>query len=207
MRSEYQGAGLDEDTAREFGPLSLFGQWIDDAIHAQVPEPNAMALATATADGTPSVRIVLMKSLDKNGVVFFTGYESRKGHELQENPRAAAVMLWHPIRRQVRIEGRVERVSAAESDAYFASRPRGAQISATASPQSQVVDGRAELNRRRAAVEEQFFDGDIERPVTWGGYRLSLDTMEFWQGATDRFHDRIRFTATPTGWTLDRLAP
>lgn len=204
MRAEYSGEPMADD---QVDPVALFEQWLAEAIAAQVPEPNAMAVATSTPDGRPSVRIVLLKGFDERGLVFFTGYASRKGQELTDNPRAAATMLWHPIRRQVRVEGSVERVDAAESDAYFASRPRGAQISAVASPQSEVVAGRKDLERRRGEVEARFDGTDVERPETWGGYRIALETVEFWQGRENRFHDRLRFTRTDDGWAIDRLAP
>ncbi|HWV27973.1 MAG TPA: pyridoxamine 5'-phosphate oxidase [Aeromicrobium sp.] len=204
MRTEYAAVGLDEATAGS-DPYDLFDRWLEQAVAAGLAEPNAMALATATVDGVPSVRIVLLKGLDESGAVFHTNYDSRKGVELAQNPRAAAVLLWHDLARQVRLEGTVERVSAAESDAYFATRPEGGRISAAASPQSQVVADRAELERRwqQAAVGP---DAGA-RPVNWGGLRLVIDSFEFWQGRPDRLHDRIRFTRVPQGWRRDRLAP
>lgn len=209
MRDEYTAGGLDEAELDRDGvgadPVALFRRWLDDAVRAQVHEPNAMALATASPDGRPSSRIVLLKGFDAGGLVFFTSYGSRKGGELETNPFAAATMLWHPLQRQVRVEGAVARLDAAESDAYFASRPHGSQVSAAASPQSQVVADRAELDRLREAVEAA--DGEVERPVTWGGYRISLDVMEFWQGRQSRFHDRLSYQHTDTGWTRTRLAP
>jgi len=204
MRAEYEGEGL-PDTVTD--PVGLFEHWLADAVAAGVHEPNAMALATATPDGRPSVRIVLLKGFDARGLVFFTGYASRKGREIEANPRAAATMLWHPLRRQVRVEGSVERVDPADSDAYFASRPRGAQISAAASPQSEVVADRGELDRHREDVEARFEGREVERPGTWGGFRIALETIEFWQGREDRFHDRLRFARSSDGWTVDRLAP
>ena len=206
MRSEYARDGLEEAAAGD-DPLSLFSRWLDEAVAADVHEPNAMALATATADGRPSSRIVLLKGFDARGIVFFTGYESRKGHELETNPFAAATMLWHPLQRQVRVEGRVTQLSAGESDAYFASRPRGSQIGAVASPQSQAIDDRAVLERRVAQVEQQFAGRDVERPAEWGGYRIALDSIEFWQGRVGRLHDRLRFSRVHGTWTRERLAP
>ena len=174
---------------------------------AQLHEPNAMALATATPDGRPSVRIVLLKGLDDTGLTFFTNYESRKGQELAANPRAAAVLLWHPLQRQVRVEGPVTTIDDADSDAYFASRPRGSQIGAVASPQSRRIAGRDVLEDRVAEVE-QFFDGtDVVRPPVWGGYRLGLESIEFWQGRENRLHDRLRFVRREDGWVRERLAP
>lgn len=206
MRFEYAREGLEEETAGD-DPLSLFDGWLADALAAGLDEPNAMALATATRDGRPSVRIVLLKGLDARGLVFFTGYDSRKGRDLEANPRAAATMLWHPLQRQVRVEGSVTRLDAAESDAYFASRPRGSQIGAVASPQSRPIPDRQALEERVAEVEHVFADREIIRPPGWGGYRIALETVEFWQGRTSRLHDRLLFTATPNGWTRQRLAP
>lgn len=206
MRSEYARDGLDESGAGD-DPLTLFARWLDEAVAAELPEPNAMALATATADGRPSSRIVLLKGLDARGLVFFTGYHSRKGQELTANPRAAVTMLWHPLQRQVRIEGAVTRLSAAESDAYFTSRPRGSQIGAAASPQSQSIPGREALERLVAEVEAEFDGRDVERPADWGGYRIAVDQIEFWQGRVSRLHDRLRYTRVAGGWTRERLAP
>ncbi|MRJ76387.1 pyridoxamine 5'-phosphate oxidase [Aeromicrobium sp. SMF47] len=206
MREDYARAGLDETDAGD-DPLVLFGRWLDDALTARLYEPNAMALATATHDGRPSVRIVLLKGIDERGLTFFTGYESRKGFELAENPRAAATMLWHPLQRQVRIEGAVSLLDEAESDAYFASRPRGSQIGAVASPQSQPIASRAVLDERVAEAERTFEGRDVERPQVWGGYRVSIESIEFWQGRLGRLHDRIRFTEVPGGWVRERLAP
>lgn len=204
MRTEYARTGLDEATAGE-DPMALAREWFADAIAAQVHEPNAMALATATASGEPSVRIVLLKGLDERGAVFFTNYDSRKGRELAQNPRAAAVMLWHPLHRQLRIEGAVSRLDEAESDAYFLARPVGARISASSSPQSQVVADRAELERRWREAEDA---GAAEhRPEDWGGYRIAPETLEFWHGRENRLHDRLRFTRAGERWRRDRLAP
>lgn len=205
MRSEYAENGLTEATAGG-EPLPLFQRWMAEAISAELHEPNAMALATATPDGIPSVRIVLLKGIGSTGAVFFTNYDSRKGAELADNPRASAVMLWHPLQRQVRIEGHVRRVSAADSDAYFLSRPHGSQIGAVASPQSQVVKGRKDLEKRYAAAEDAYGDA-IPRPEHWGGYVISLDSVEFWQGRANRMHDRIKFIADGDTWRRDRLAP
>lgn len=206
MRHEYADAGIDE-AGIGADPVPVVQRWLDEAVAAGVHEPNAMALATATPDGRPSVRIVLLKGFDDRGLVFFTGYGSRKGLELEANPHAAATLLWHELQRQVRVEGTVTRVSPDESDAYFASRPRGSQISAVASPQSLPVADRAELDQRRSEIEELFADRDVERPDGWGGYRIALDTVELWQGRSSRFHDRLRFTFAGDGWTSERLAP
>lgn len=206
MRHEYADAGLDESAAGA-DPVALFQRWLAEAVAAGVHEPNAMALATATADGRPSSRIVLLKGFDAAGLVFFTGFESRKGRELEANPRAAATMLWHPLQRQVRVEGRVTRVDPVEADAYFASRPRDAQISAASSPQSEPIVDRAALEDRRAEVERAFEGHDVTRPESWGGYRIALDVVEFWQGRSSRFHDRLRYTLVGDLWSRERLAP
>jgi pyridoxamine 5'-phosphate oxidase len=206
MRSEYARDGLDEAAAGA-DPVVLFASWLDDAVRAGLHEPNAMALATATPDGRPSSRIVLLKGFDARGLAFFTGYDSRKGQELAENPRAAATMLWHPLQRQVRVEGSVARLSDEESDAYFATRPRGSQIGAVASPQSRRIASRETLERRVAEVERVFADRDVERPPVWGGYRIAIESVEFWQGRVSRLHDRIRFTRIDGGWDRERLAP
>lgn len=206
MRAEYAQVGLDDDVAGD-NPLPLFLRWLDDAVAARISEPNAMALATATDSGRPSVRIVLLKGLDEDGAVFFSNYASRKGGELDSNPWASAVMLWHPLQRQVRIEGPVSRISAEESDEYFASRPRGAQLGAVASSQSEPIPGRSELEARFEMAAEHFAGRDVERPEHWGGYRLELHSIEFWQGRVNRMHDRLRFGQTAGEWSRERLAP
>lgn len=206
MRAEYADTGLDETEAGG-DPVALFERWLTDAVQAGMHEPNAMALATASPDGRPSSRIVLLKGFDAEGLVFFTGYESRKGRELEANPCAAATMLWHPLQRQVRVEGAVTRVAEAESDAYFASRPRGAQISAVTSPQSEPIADRSVLDDLRAEVEHEFDGRDVQRPAVWGGYRIALDVVEFWQGRSSRLHDRLRFVRSDAGWDRERLAP
>ena len=206
MRTEYARGGLDETDAG-IDPLALFRRWLDDAIVSGMHEPNAMALSTATPAAVPSVRIVLLKHLDDRGAVFYTSYDSRKGQELDANPQAAAVLLWHPLQRQVRIEGPVARVPEPESDEYFASRPLGSRLSAAASPQSQPVPDRLALERRVAELQAANGDGGPERPATWGGYRIALESLEFWQGRPDRLHDRIRFVREGPSWRRDRLAP
>lgn len=206
MRAEYVAAGLDEATAGN-DPFALFTRWLADAVAAEAVEPNAMALATSTANGRPSVRIVLLKGIDDTGMTFFTNYDSRKGEELDANPHAAAVMLWHPLHRQVRFEGPVTRVDPAESDGYFAHRPRGAQLSAVSSPQSQAVASRTELETRFDSVEGHFAGRAVERPEHWGGYRMEFHTIEFWQGRENRLHDRLLFERSPRGWDVERLAP
>lgn len=206
LRAEYASAGLQETDAGD-DPVPLLRRWINDAVAAGIDEPNAMALATADAHGRPSVRTVLLKGLGPDGAVFYTNFRSRKGRELAENPWAAAALLWRPLQRQVRIEGPVSEVSAEEADRYFASRPRGAQIGAFASDQSEPVAGRNELESRFADVEAHFVDAELPRPSHWGGFRIALDVVEFWQGRPNRLHDRIRFDRTDDGWARERLQP
>ncbi len=206
LRAEYAREGLDEAGAGD-DPVALFDRWLDDAVAAGVNESNAMALATADASGRPSVRIVLLKGFDDTGAVFYTNYDSRKGRELSANPWASAVLLWHELQRQVRIGGRVERVEPAQSDAYFGSRPRGAQIGAVASRQSHPVEDRETLEARIADTERTFDGRDVERPEEWGGFRIALEELEFWQGRPNRVHDRLRFTRSGDGWARERLQP
>ena len=206
IRYEYTARGLTEDEAGD-DPLALLRKWVAEAVAAGIDEPNAMALATADARGRPSVRTVLLKGLDIDGAVFYTNLESRKARELSENPWAAAVLLWRPLQRQVRIEGPALPVSDEEADHYFASRPRGAQISAAASLQSEPIGSRDALERQYTEVEQANAAGDIARPPFWGGYRLAYDSVEFWQGRPNRLHDRIRFVRGPGGWLRERLQP
>jgi pyridoxamine 5'-phosphate oxidase len=188
-------------------PLSLVREWFEEAAASGIIEAERMALATATPDGRPSVRIVLLKGIDEGGIRFFTNYESRKGRELDANPWAAATLYWQPLARAARLEGPVERLSAEESDAYFASRPRGAQIGAWASAQGSVLRDRAELDEHVRAVERRFPDA-VPRPDHWGGYRLRPDALELWQGRPDRLHDREHFLLQPDGtWLIQRLSP
>ena len=190
-----------EDLADE--PLAQFRRWYADA-EAAVSAPEKMALATAAADGTPSVRMVLLKQADEHGLVFFSHYSSRKGRELAENPRGALLFYWEPLGRQVRVEGAVARVSSSESDAYFATRPLGARLSAVASPQSRPVESREWLERR---VAELAAAGEPPRPEWWGGFRLVPDAWEFWQHGDDRLHDRFRYCRDRATWIVERLGP
>jgi pyridoxamine 5'-phosphate oxidase len=189
-------------------PYALFAEWYLTAEAADLPEPSAMTLATARADGTPSARIVLMRGFDERGFVFYTNYRSRKAADLAQNPKAALVFSWLPLQRQVRVEGDVQRVSAAESDAYFRSRPFGHQLGALASPQSQVISDRQFLEDRLQALLEKFKEGDeVPRPEQWGGYRVAPHTIEFWQGRANRLHDRLRYRRDGVSWRIERLAP
>ena len=188
-------------------PLSLVREWFEEAAAQGIIEAERMALATATPDGRPSVRIVLLKGIDDDGIRFFTNYASRKGRELDANPRAAATLYWQPLYRAARLEGPVERLTGDESDAYFATRPRGAQIGAWASAQGTVLHDRAELDERVRAVEERF-PSEVPRPDHWGGYRLRPDAVELWQGRADRLHDREHFLLQADGtWRAERLSP
>jgi pyridoxamine 5'-phosphate oxidase len=188
-------------------PLEQFRRWYAEAEGAGIRAPHAMALASAAPDGAPSVRMVLLKGVDERGFAFYTGYVSRKGTELDANPRAALLFYWDPLGRQVRIEGGVERVTEEESDAYFATRPRGAQLAAGASHQSAVLSDRNEIDVRVTALERDLAQGDVPRPDDWGGYRLLPETYEFWQHREDRLHDRLRYRRANGTWTIERLSP
>jgi pyridoxamine 5'-phosphate oxidase len=189
-------------------PFDLFRSWLLDARAAATSEPNGMALATCDREGRPHCRIVLLKGIEARGLTFFTNRDSDKGRQLAANPRAAATFWWSaPRNRQVRLEGTTELVDDAESDRYFADRPRRAQLCSAASPQSRIVKGRDELERRVAELADAAGDGPIARPAHWGGYRLVVETFEFWQGREGRLHDRFRYSLADAGWRIDRLAP
>jgi pyridoxamine 5'-phosphate oxidase len=199
--------GLDEKLI-DPNPLIQFQRWLDEAIAANLPLPEAMTLATATADGKPSARLVLLKRADENGFVFFTNYQSTKARDLDNNPFAALVFYWPQLERQVRVEGKVQRTSVAESREYFQTRPRESQIGALASPQSEVISGREVLEKRAAELEQLYRDRPIECPADWGGYRLLPGRIEFWKGRVGRLHDRILYERQADGsWTIKRLAP
>ncbi len=189
-------------------PFVQFGRWRDAAIAAQIPEPDAMVLATATRDGQPSARFVMLRGIDERGFVFFTNHGSRKAAELADNPRAALIVYWEPLHRQVRIEGSVARVTTEESEQYFASRPRPSRLSAWASPQGEVIEDRTSLDALWAAADRRFAEEDVPLPPFWGGYRVEPSELEFWAGHRDRLHDRLRYRRAPSGaWTIARLAP
>ncbi len=205
MRQEYTLGGLTEtDLAPEWP--EQFAGWLADATAAGLAEPNAMTFATARADGRPSARTVLLKAYDRRGFVLFTNYRSRKATEVAANPYASLVFFWYPLHRQVVVCGAVERVPRAETEAYFAQRPRGAQLAAWASPQSTVLPSRDELERAWREAADRF-SGDVPPPEHWGGLRVVPETVEFWQGRENRMHDRLRYRRTDSGWVIERLAP
>lgn len=208
LRKEYRLTSLDESEVSS-NPYALFEQWFEEAVSAQLPEPNAMTLATADKSGRPSARVVLLKGFRENGFIFFTNYESRKGRELEDNPYAALVFFWMELERQVRIEGKVEKVSFEESEAYFHRRPRESQIGAWTSPQSKTISGRAYLEERYRSCEQHFAStAVIPLPEIWGGYLLKPSAIEFWQGRPSRLHDRLRYVYLDDGgWHIERLAP
>lgn len=206
LKREHGDEGLELDNLHA-DPLEQFELWFSDAIEANLLTPNAMTLATVGEDGQPSARITLLKGFDERGFIFFSNYESRKGRELLAHPLAALVFHWSELGRQVRIEGRVERLVVDESDAYFRSRSHGSRIGAWASPQSTVIADRAELERLVRETEERFADDEIPLPPHWGGFLLVPARIEFWKGRRSRLHDRFRFTRQPDGWQVQRLAP
>ena len=207
LRIEYSSSPINESEV-DANPISFFGQWFDEAMAAEVREPNAMTLATATRDGIPSARIVLLKGADKNGFSFYSNYLSRKGKELAKNPSACLVFFWPELGRQVRIEGKILKLSKEESEAYFATRPFGSQLGAVVSPQSQVIANREVLDVAYTAYEQKFEGKKIPKPAHWGGYILQPIAIEFWQGRESRLHDRVKYALMEKGkWKIERLAP
>ncbi|MEW6498062.1 MAG: pyridoxamine 5'-phosphate oxidase [Cyanobacteriota bacterium] len=207
LRKEYTFQGLSETDVNP-NPLEQFKLWFDQALAARLPEPNAMTIATATLDGKPSARMVLLKDYDERGFVFYTNYESQKGQQLRENPWGAIIFWWAELERQVRIEGRVEKVSYAETEAYFRSRPKGSQLGAWVSNQSQAIESREVLEQRLQQLKEEYENKEVPRPPHWGGFRVIPDMIEFWQGRPSRLHDRLLYQREENGtWTIQRLSP
>lgn len=207
IRKDYKLRSLSEKEAAA-SAIGQFDKWWQEAVHSEIDEVNAMTLATASADGIPAARIVLLKGFDERGFVFFTNYESFKGMQLAENPRACLVFFWKELERQVRITGLVEKVSEEESDLYFNSRPEGSRIGAWASPQSQVIESREWLEEREKTYTKDFTGKPLKRPAHWGGYRVKPVTIEFWQGRPSRLHDRLQYTLQgENSWKIERLAP
>ena len=206
LRQEYTSAGLDKADV-DPDPIVQFHEWFENAVEADLHEPNAMILATATNDGKPSARTVLLKGYDERGFVFYTNYEGRKAKEIEANPACALLFYWGELERQVRIEGRATRLSGEESDAYFASRPPGSRLGAWASEQSHPVEDRSILEERVRALQAEYEGREIPRPPFWGGYRIEPETIEFWQGRENRLHDRIVYHRSGRGWKIVRLQP
>jgi pyridoxamine 5'-phosphate oxidase len=207
LRQSYNSGFLLEQEVNP-NPVLQFQAWLQDAVAAHILEPNAMTLATVTDQGQPSARIVLLKNFDERGFVFYTNFQSRKGQELSQTPAAALVFWWDKLERQVRIEGSITKVSDAEADEYFHSRPKGSQLGAWVSHQSQVIEGREELEHRLKRLEQDYETRPIPRPLDWGGYRLAPNIFEFWQGRPNRLHDRLCYRQNNfMGWTIERLSP
>jgi len=206
LRKEYTSAGLDE-TDLDPDPIVQFHEWFEKVIDADLHEPNAMILATAARDGKPSARTVLLKGYDDRGFVFYTNYEGRKAKELETNPACALLFYWGELERQIRIEGRASRLPGKESDAYFASRPRGSRLGVWASQQSRPVENRRVLEERVRMLESEYEGREVPRPPFWGGYRVEPDTIEFWQGRENRLHDRLVYLRSEEGWKIERLQP
>lgn len=206
LRREYGDQGLDDpDLAPD--PITMFSRWFDDTVAAGVHEPNAMVVSTVSAAGRPSARVVLLKGVDERGFVFYTNYESRKAEEIEENPAVSLLFPWHDLQRQVRVEGSANRVTPEENEAYFEARPRGSQLGAWASPQSQEVTSRTELDQLYTEIEKRFDGSAVPLPPQWGGYVVNPESVEFWQGRKGRMHDRLVYRRLEAGWDTSRLAP
>jgi pyridoxamine 5'-phosphate oxidase len=206
LRKDYEAKGLIEEEMAD-DPLEVFDEWFKGVVDAGLEEPHAFVLATSGSDGRPSARVLLMKDLDEDGLVFVSNLDSPKGSHLRENPHAAATFAWIPLHRQVRFEGQVTQIESELADFYFDARPRGAQIAAHASAQSRPVPNRSVMDERFAELEAEFGEADIPRPDTWGGWRLYPETIEFWQGQPNRFHDRVKYSRLGSSWSKERLAP
>ena len=206
LRQDYKSAKLSEKDIVK-NPINQFEKWFSDAMEAQIYEPNVMTLATATPSGMPDARIVLLKGFDENGFSFYTNYLSRKGKELKKNPYACLVFFWAELERQVRIEGHIEKLDKETSEAYFHSRPQGSQIGAIASPQSQVIVSREELEKKVEKLSKEYEGKIIPKPAHWGGFLVKPTAIEFWQGRSSRLHDRIKYTLVNGLWKIERLAP
>jgi pyridoxamine 5'-phosphate oxidase len=206
LRKEYTHAGLREADA-DRDPIEQFRRWFEEALDADLHEPNAMTLATATPEGRPSARVLLLKGFDEKGFIFYTNYEGRKSQKLERNPYCALVFYWGELERQVRIEGRATRVSKEESDAYYASRPWGSKLGAWASEQSRPIEDRGRLEKRLRELEAQYEGREVPRPPFWGGYRVEPEGIEFWQGRENRLHDRLLYRRSKSGWDMVRLQP
>jgi pyridoxamine 5'-phosphate oxidase len=206
LGEQYQGPPLDPSSC-DPDPFVEAQRWLTVAIDGGIPSANAMTLATVDERGRPAARIVLLKEIDQRGFVFHTSYDGRKGRDIASHPHAALVFWWEPLHRQIRVEGSVEKLAPADSDAYFATRPRGSQLGAIASPQSQVISSRQELEAKVIALQQKYGESIPQRPANWGGYRVVPDMIELWQGQPSRLHDRVRYTLTDGSWTRDRLAP
>jgi pyridoxamine 5'-phosphate oxidase len=206
LRRDFSRDGV-ADISAESAPFEQFELWLAEAVDKKLNDPNAMVLSTATADGRPSSRVVLLKGFDETGFVFYTNYDSRKAAEIAANPHAALLFYWSETGKQVRIEGMIEKVSPEMSDAYFASRPRASRIGAVISPQSRVIENREVLEAKYAELDREYGEDAIERPPNWGGYVVVPEVFEFWQGRESRLHDRLRYTKAESGWRVERLAP